>query len=1214
MKIDWLLIILEFSVFTIPILLGFILSFRWFIQKRTYERVLFIVAFLFPIVVILSLIKVFYILELGPNESAFLTINLIFAVGISTFIYITILETTGKTYAKLNSIEIIGILMLILSSFLLGNIMRALDYISWGIIGIAIIHLVRGFAYSKYGSSHEKRMYVLVVLFSAISVFLKLLYYTDYLPLKPTIYISLTLMFLSFLHGVFTLKNIGARMPSRPLEKEIFKEKLSIFTRLLAISLIAAIITSIASSFGFNSYRSQKEQIISDLNYSVQNASFVIADKLNQYLLDSFESPLVYLAETLDVDNLDHAKLQIKTFYDTHKSIFASVTLMNDKGIIVYTYPYTYAIGSNISNQPHVKEVLKTKKTTLSLPFKTVEGFNAIAIHIPIFKGKIFTYTIAGLIDLNTLSRNLSNAITPFKYILSEDGVVCATNISDSFILKNVDTVLGSVSNYSISKSYSFTYLSRSFLIKTFGSLSDLSEKLHWVFLTTVLTYGLFILLFLLFYATVLYGLFALEKETTLELEETLKRELEALKAYKDTQEKLNTLNNFIFTTSIDAPIETAVQKLLETVVHLIPKIEKGVLWFVVGDKVMPVASVGYDVDLLKKLVLDKEREERFWKKPTIIEKIGISGFPEELRDYAKKLGVEDIKETLIIPITVKDEYMGHFSLDIFKEGVHFDEVDIAIANSVAKIISFYFSIQAALKALKKEVDTNASLASKLENIFVFLSKTSFKEDYEEFFSKLLMLTLSLIEGGEYGTILLRTKDELKYVASFGYDVSLLNELNIDLETEEKLVEKGKVKIIESIEAVGLDESQKELAKKLGLDRIKYTITASFFIEDEYYGGIFIDSTKDQNPFTTQDIEVMEAISNLGSLFLRTKKLFEDLENELKIDSIITEISKNLDFEMSVKNYFKEVFQLLNRTFEYLNSMKVSVEIENRFIHVFACDDSVNVVHSKSSEYTFEEEKEINNFEKIYYEIGKDKIEFGLKEGSEQNSDIINQLSVSILPVLKSFFIYKDRAKLFADIMIAFARTIDSKDPYTRTHSENVTKYAYFFARHLGLDKRNLKILVLAAILHDIGKIGVKESILLKNGPLTADEREIINIHPEKGYEIISVIEGLEASAKILRHHHERWDGKGYPDKLKGEEIPYLSRILSIVDAFDAMTTERPYRKALTVDEAMKEIEKNAGIQFDPELAKRFIELKDSIKDALNISIEDILMEILNIE
>ena len=127
--------------------------------------------------------------------------------------------------------------------------------------------------------------------------------------------------------------------------------------------------------------------------------------------------------------------------------------------------------------------------------------------------------------------------------------------------------------------------------------------------------------------------------------------------------------------------------------------------------------------------------------------------------------------------------------------------------------------------------------------------------------------------------------------------------------------------------------------------------------------------------------------------------------------------------------------------------------------------------------------------------------------------------------------------------------------------------------------------------MHDIGKIIVPRSILNKTGKLTREEYEIVKRHTLKGYEILMEVDGMEEIAKIVKHHHERWDGNGYPDGLREEQIPFESRILAITDAFDAMTSARPYRAPLSVEEALKEISENGGTQFDPNLARIFVQM-----------------------
>ena len=186
----------------------------------------------------------------------------------------------------------------------------------------------------------------------------------------------------------------------------------------------------------------------------------------------------------------------------------------------------------------------------------------------------------------------------------------------------------------------------------------------------------------------------------------------------------------------------------------------------------------------------------------------------------------------------------------------------------------------------------------------------------------------------------------------------------------------------------------------------------------------------------------------------------------------------------------------------------------------------------------------------------------------------------------------------FYDVIKLIALALDSEDKYTRGHSMRVTLYSILLAKELGVSQTDIEKLEIASLLHDIGKVGISEEILQKPTGLTDEEYEIMKTHSENAEKIITGIKKLENIIPIVRHHHERWDGRGYPDKLQGEEIPFFARIVALADTYDAMTSTRPYRKALSHDEAIKEIKKCAGTQFDPILAEKFVEIQNKIKAA----------------
>jgi HD-GYP domain-containing protein (c-di-GMP phosphodiesterase class II) len=172
----------------------------------------------------------------------------------------------------------------------------------------------------------------------------------------------------------------------------------------------------------------------------------------------------------------------------------------------------------------------------------------------------------------------------------------------------------------------------------------------------------------------------------------------------------------------------------------------------------------------------------------------------------------------------------------------------------------------------------------------------------------------------------------------------------------------------------------------------------------------------------------------------------------------------------------------------------------------------------------------------------------------------------------------------------ALAAAMDMRDQRTARHSDDVVELAQAVGRLLALEPTSLLELEFAARLHDVGKIQVPDAVLNKPGPLEPHENEVIRCHATWGSETLSRIPGLEAVATIVRFHHERWDGAGYPDGLSGARIPLASRIISVCDAYGAMTADRPYRRAMTASDALDEIQAGSGSQFDPEVVRAFLE------------------------
>jgi len=180
------------------------------------------------------------------------------------------------------------------------------------------------------------------------------------------------------------------------------------------------------------------------------------------------------------------------------------------------------------------------------------------------------------------------------------------------------------------------------------------------------------------------------------------------------------------------------------------------------------------------------------------------------------------------------------------------------------------------------------------------------------------------------------------------------------------------------------------------------------------------------------------------------------------------------------------------------------------------------------------------------------------------------------------------------NIILALATAIEAKDPYTEGHVDRVASYALSLGGETGLAPWELQLLRKAAILHDVGKIGVNESVLLKPGPLSADEFNHVKSHTVIGERICRPLQQDRLILEVIRHHHERYDGQGYPDGLAGEDIPIAARIMAVVDAYDALTSDRPYRNRLSQERALQILKQETGKQFDPKIATAFVSMLET--------------------
>lgn len=210
---------------------------------------------------------------------------------------------------------------------------------------------------------------------------------------------------------------------------------------------------------------------------------------------------------------------------------------------------------------------------------------------------------------------------------------------------------------------------------------------------------------------------------------------------------------------------------------------------------------------------------------------------------------------------------------------------------------------------------------------------------------------------------------------------------------------------------------------------------------------------------------------------------------------------------------------------------------------------------------------------------------------------LVESLAEHVSLAIKNTELYEDLQAFLMSTVKSLVNAIEAKDPYTCGHSERVHLISMLLGRRMGLPPGEMENLRWASILHDVGKIGMPESVLCKASSLTREEYEIIKQHPERGYRLLQPIGQLAGAARVVRAHHERMDGRGYPDGLRGDAIPMAARIIAVADTYDAMTTTRPYRRAASTECAVEEIQRLEGTQFDIAVSRHFVRLAPFLRE-----------------
>ncbi|MEK6539447.1 MAG: HD domain-containing phosphohydrolase [Deltaproteobacteria bacterium] len=391
-------------------------------------------------------------------------------------------------------------------------------------------------------------------------------------------------------------------------------------------------------------------------------------------------------------------------------------------------------------------------------------------------------------------------------------------------------------------------------------------------------------------------------------------------------------------------------------------------------------------------------------------------------------------------------------------------------------------------------------------------------------------------------------------------------------------------------------------------------------------GVIEVLNKREDEPFEKRDLNILNALALRTSTILEKAKLFLELDRSVKQFTTLAEVGTLLNSTLDQNVVRKMAMEAITRLMNAEVGSLLLVDDENKelYFEVALGDkgERVKEIRLKIGEgiagWVAEHGKSLLlqdvRKDPRFYKSADQKTEFVTRdmvcvpvkvkdkvigvlqainraEGvfTEDDVELFQLFSNQVAIALDNARLYEEIRETFFATAEALAEAIEKRDPYTGGHTKRVVNYCLVAAKYLNLTPEELEILKLSAILHDVGKIGVEDRILRKPGNLDDEEAKIMKMHPLLGAEIMRHIRQLKDLIPGMLHHHERPDGKGYPEGLKGMDIPIVARIISAADTYDAMTTNRPYRKGLSRQTAIDEIKKEAGTQFDKEVAEAFV-------------------------
>ncbi|MCX7944744.1 MAG: GAF domain-containing protein [Deltaproteobacteria bacterium] len=634
------------------------------------------------------------------------------------------------------------------------------------------------------------------------------------------------------------------------------------------------------------------------------------------------------------------------------------------------------------------------------------------------------------------------------------------------------------------------------------------------------------------------------------------------------------------------------------------------ILLFDNNEKVLKISrAVGYDENIINS----------FKVKPGV----GISGWVFEHKEgvvisnvqkdprYIK--GVSGACSEMAVPLIVEDSVIGVLDAESKKENAFSDEdfmifkifaSNVAVAIRNADIHNKLVISNNELKKRLNEIQTITSIANSVSTIL----------NLDVLLLKILNLIKETLNFSNCAILLLdRGTGVLRVRAQIGYKEETVKNLVIrpgegitgrvllygkpiligDIRNEPGYIEgvnggrsEISVPLVVRDEIIGVLDAESPIPNKFSENDLNLFSVFAGYISSAIYNAELFTELEHKNQMLKKSLSEIEKMNQeLIRYSNEVQKINEKLNKRINEITAVYEASKTIISSLDLQETLQSIVMLTNDLVKSsVSAIKLidseTQEVKER-IRLVSVDDEVTVSRNGK---TFEVPLRIGDKIIGYFELGNvDPSQMG-----EEEKQILLTLASQAAIAIENARLFEETQRTYYETIKGLAQALEARDSYTRGHSERVTKYALLIAEELGLNEDQKKLISYAGLLHDIGKIGIADNILNKKATLSPDDRKVIENHPLFGDQILGPIKFLKEAQRIVLHHHERYDGSGYPSKLKGEEIPLLARIITVADSFDAMTSDRPYRKAFSLDEALNELKTKAGSQFDPKIVEVF--------------------------